>query len=148
MKMSRRTLIALSAATLPALGVTSAAQAAPPGPPHSGGEQALARARVAADVLLDDYDENKAWFPSSWWNSAVALQTIGDYMLRSGDRRYLDQLDHTFERNKGPFPAGELSGDELYGNFTSRAIDDSGWWALTWITTYDLTGTRSTWTWP
>lgn len=140
MTMSRRTLIALSAATLPALGAASAAHAVPPGAPHSGGEQALARARVAADVLMGDYDENKAWFPSSWWNSAVALQTLADYMLRSGDRRYVGQLDHTFERNKGPFPAGELSGDELYGNFTSRAIDDSGWWALTWITTYDLTG--------
>ncbi|WP_193107289.1 glycoside hydrolase family 76 protein [Brachybacterium sp. FME24] len=139
MKMSRRTLVTLTAA-LPALGAATAAHAAPPTLPRVRGEAALARTRVAADVLMGDYDQNKAWFPSSWWNSAVALQTIGDYMLRSGDRRYLDQLDHTFERNKGPFPAGELSGDELYGNFTSRAIDDSGWWALTWITTYDLTG--------
>ncbi|MGP9681213.1 MULTISPECIES: glycoside hydrolase family 76 protein [unclassified Brachybacterium] len=140
MKMSRRTLAALTAAALPALGAASVANAAPPELPRVRGDEALARARVAADVLMGDYDQNKAWFPSSWWNSAVALQTIGDYMLRSGDRRYLDQLDHTFERNKGPFPAGELSGDELYGNFTSRAIDDSGWWALTWITAFDLTG--------
>ncbi|APX32035.1 glycoside hydrolase family 76 [Brachybacterium sp. P6-10-X1] len=140
MTMSRRTLVTLTAAALPALGAASAAHAAPPGPPRAHGPQALARARVAADVLMGDYDQDKAWFPSSWWNSAVALQTVGDYMLRSGDRRYVAQLDHTFERNKGPFPAGELSGDEIYGNFTSRAIDDSGWWALTWITTYDLTG--------
>ncbi|MGP4977090.1 glycoside hydrolase family 76 protein [Brachybacterium tyrofermentans] len=140
MKMSRRTLAALTAAALPALGAASVANAAPPELPRVRGDEALSRARVAADVLMQDYDQNKAWFPSSWWNSAVALQTIGDYMLRSGDRRYLDQLDYTFERNKGPFPAGELSGDELYGNFTSRAIDDSGWWALTWITAYDLTG--------
>lgn len=139
MTMTRRTLVALTAAALPALGAASAAHAAPPGEPRVRGAEALARARVAADVLMSDYDEDKAWFPSSWWNSAVALQTIGDYMLRSGDRRYLKQLDRTFERNKGPFPAGELSGDELYGNFTSRAIDDSGWWALTWITAYDLT---------
>lgn len=139
MTMTRRTLVALTAAALPALGAASDAHAAPPGEPRVRGAEALARARVAADVLMSDYDEDKAWFPSSWWNSAVALQTIGDYMLRSGDRRYLKQLDRTFERNKGPFPAGELSGDELYGNFTSRAIDDSGWWALTWITAYDLT---------
>lgn len=101
---------------------------------------AVARARVATEVLLDSYDEQKAWFPSSWWNSAVALQTIGDYMERTGDRSYLDELDHSFETNKGPFPAGERSTDEIYGNFTSRAIDDAGWWALNWVTAYDLTG--------
>lgn len=112
-------------------------------PPEQGGtspETALARARVAADVLMSSYDQKKAWFPSSWWNSAVSLQTIGDYLERTGDRRYLEQLDHTFETNKGPFPAGELSSDEIYGNFTSRAIDDAGWWALNWIQAYDLTG--------
>ncbi|NHC15443.1 hypothetical protein G9H71_16815 [Motilibacter sp. E257] len=99
----------------------------------------VARATAAADVLMSSYDTNKAWFPSSWWNSAVALQTVGDYMQRTGDRRYLAQLDNTFEKNKGVFPAGYLSGDPLLGNFTSRAIDDSEWWALTWIQAYDLT---------
>jgi predicted alpha-1,6-mannanase (GH76 family) len=106
------------------------------------GSIAVARARVAADVLMSSYDPVKAWFPSSWWNSAVSLQTIGDYMQRTGDRRYLPQLDKTFEQNKGPFPAGELSSDELWGNFTSRAIDDGEWWALNWIQAYDLTGDR------
>ena len=61
-------------------------------------------------------------------------------MVRTGDRSYLDELDHSFETNKGPFPAGERSTDEIYGNFTSRAIDDAGWWALNWVTAYDLTG--------
>ncbi len=101
---------------------------------------AVADARVSTDVLMGSYDPQKAWFPSSWWNSAVALQTVGDYMKRTGDRRYLDELDHSFETNKGPFPAGERSTDEIYGNFTSRAIDDSGWWGLNWVTAYDLTG--------
>ncbi|MGW0231434.1 glycoside hydrolase family 76 protein [Actinopolymorpha singaporensis] len=104
------------------------------------GPTAVARARVAADVLMSSYDPEKAWFPSSWWNSAVALQTIGDYMQRTGDRRYLPQLDNTFRKDQGKFPAGELSGDELWGNFTSRAIDDSEWWGLTWIQAYDVTG--------
>jgi predicted alpha-1,6-mannanase (GH76 family) len=49
-------------------------------------------------------------------------------------------MDNTFEKDKGTFPAGELSGDPLLGNFTSRAIDDSEWWGLTWVGAYDLTG--------
>ncbi|KAF1004083.1 MAG: hypothetical protein GAK28_04247 [Luteibacter sp.] len=132
----------LAAASLTALFAAAPASAAEPSyaaPPRIDGPTAVARARVAADVLMGSYDPDKAWFPSSWWNSAVALQTIGDYMQRTGDRRYLAQLDNTFEKDKGVFPAGVLSGDPLLGNFTSRAIDDSEWWALTWLQAYDLT---------
>ena len=135
-RLSRVLLTALTALAAVAATVTpvSASTGSPPG------ATAVARARVAADVLMCSYDPDKAWFPSSWWNSAVALQTIGDYMQRTGDRRYVGQLDNTFEKDKGVFPPGVLSGDPLLGNFTSRAIDDSEWWGLTWIEAYDLTG--------
>ncbi|MFC6156308.1 glycoside hydrolase family 76 protein [Kribbella jiaozuonensis] len=141
MVLHRRTfrLLVAGAVTL-AIGLGSPPAGATP--PRADGPTATARARVAADELMSSYEPNKAWFPSSWWNSAVALQTIGDYMQRTGDRRYLPQLDNTFEKDKGKFPAGYLSGDELLGNFTSRAIDDSEWWGLTWIQAYDLTKNR------
>jgi predicted alpha-1,6-mannanase (GH76 family) len=132
----------LAVASLTAMAVTFPSTAAEPAPSkgrQTDGSTAMARARVAADVLMSSYDPDKAWFPSSWWNSAVALQTVGDYMQRTGDRRYLGQLDNTFEKDKGVFPAGVLSGDPLLGNFTSRAIDDSEWWGLTWVQAYDLT---------
>jgi predicted alpha-1,6-mannanase (GH76 family) len=147
-RVLRRVLLGLVAL---AVGLVPAAWAHA-GPSHSSPKSsptsatspatAVARARVAADVLMDSYEPVKAWFPSSWWNSAVALQTIGDYMQRTGDRRYLAQLDNTFEKDKGAFPPGVLSGDPLLGNFTSRAIDDSEWWGLTWLQAYDLTGDR------
>lgn len=133
----------LAVASLTVLAVTFPSTAAEPTYPagqHVDGPTTVARARVAADVLMSSYDPNKAWFPSSWWNSAVALQTIGDYMQRTGDRRYLAQLDNTFVKDQGVFPAGVLSGDPLLGNFTSQAIDDTEWWGLTWVEAYDLTG--------
>jgi len=100
---------------------------------------AVSRAKTAVDVLMSSYDPVKAWWPSSWWNSAVSMQTVIEYMQRTGDRSYLSQVDSTFEKNKGVFPAGVLSGDPLLGDFTSRAIDDSEWWGLTWLQAYDLT---------
>ena len=132
----------LAGAVALALGTASAPPAGADPGRATEGPTAVARARVAADVLMSSYEPVKAWFPSSWWNSAVALQTIGDYMQRTGDRRYLSQLDNTFEKDKGAFPAGYLSGDPLLGNFTSRAIDDSEWWGLTWVQAYDLTKNR------
>ncbi|GAB3913803.1 hypothetical protein GCM10011575_19340 [Microlunatus endophyticus] len=128
-------LVALAVCLVPA----AAAHASPAKKTTPSASTAVARARVAADVLMSSYDPDKAWFPSSWWNSAVALETIGDYMQRTGDKRYLPQLENTFEKDQGTFPAGVLSGDPLLGNFTSRAIDDSEWWGLTWLQAYDLT---------
>jgi predicted alpha-1,6-mannanase (GH76 family) len=134
------TLLAVASLTAMAATFPSTAAEQTQSPPRpTDGPTAMARARVAADVLMNSYEPGKAWFPSSWWNSAVALQTVGDYMQRTGDRRYLGQLNNTFEKDKGVFPAGVLSGDPLLGNFTSRAIDDSEWWGLTWLQAYDLT---------
>ena len=97
------------------------------------------RAGAAADALMYAYRPDTAWWPSSWWNSAVAVTTLMDWMRRSGRGDYRWIVDRTFEVNRGVFAPGERSGDAIEGNFTSRAIDDSAWWAIAWIQAYDLT---------
>ncbi|MEW2516716.1 glycoside hydrolase family 76 protein [Actinacidiphila alni] len=100
-------------------------------------------AAAAADALMYSYDPNTAYWPSSWWNSAVALSTVIDYMRQTGDTRYLWVVDRTFQVNKAAFPAGARSSDPIDGDFISRATDDAEWWALAWVDAYDLTGNRT-----
>jgi len=98
------------------------------------------RAGAAADALMYSYRPDTAWWPSSWWNSAVATTALMDWMKRTGRSDYRWVVDQTFEVNRGVFPAGVKSSDPIEGNFISRAIDDAEWWAIAWIQAYDLTG--------
>lgn len=106
---------------------------------RASGVQSLA----AADALLWSYDPYNAWWPSSWWNSAVALTSVIDYTRATGDTRYEWIVDHTFQVNKVAFPAGARGSDAIDGDFISRSTDDSEWWALAWIDAYDLTGNQA-----
>jgi predicted alpha-1,6-mannanase (GH76 family) len=98
---------------------------------------------AAADALMYSYDPYNAWWPSSWWNSAVALISIIDYTRQSGDTQYKWIIDRTFQVNKVAFPAGTRSTDPIQGDFISTATDDTEWWALAWIDAYDLTGNQT-----
>lgn len=102
-----------------------------------------APAAAAADALMWSYDPANAWWPSSWWNSAVALTSIIDYIKESGDTRYSWIIDRTFQVDRVAFPAGARSTDPISGDFISSATDDSEWWALAWIDAYDLTGDQA-----
>ena len=97
-------------------------------------------AAAAADALMWSYDPYNAWWPSSWWNSAVALTSVIDYIRQTGDTGYSWIVDHTFQVNRVAFAAGARSSDPIDGDFVSRSTDDSEWWALAWIDAYDLTG--------
>jgi hypothetical protein len=97
------------------------------------------RLKAAADALMYSYDPSTAWWPSSWWNSAVALNTVIDYTARTGDSSYLWIVRRTFDVNRVAFPPGARSSDAIDGHFISRSIDDSAWWALAWVAAYDLT---------
>jgi hypothetical protein len=98
------------------------------------------RASAAADALLWAYQPDTAWWPSSWWNSAVAVTTVMDWMKRTGRTDYRWVVDRTFTVNRVAFPAGVKSSDAIEGHFISRAIDDAAWWGIAWVQAYDLTG--------
>jgi hypothetical protein len=101
---------------------------------------AFDRAAAAADALLWGYRPDTAWWPSSWWNSAVAVTTVMDWMKRTGRTDYRWIVDRTFAVNRVAFPAGVKSSDPIEGHFISRAIDDAAWWGIAWVQAYDLTG--------
>lgn len=98
------------------------------------------RTRAAADALMSSYDPYNGWWPSSWWNSAATLTALIDSSRATGRHDYDWVIARTFDRNKGAFAAGARSSDAIEGDFISRSIDDSGWWAIAWIDAYDYTG--------
>jgi len=84
----------------------------------------------AVDTLVSQYDVRTGIWPTTgWWNSANALTAVLDYMLSTGDRRYLWVVENTYAQKI----------DAAQGNFINDFVDDTGWWALAWIKAYDLT---------
>ncbi len=85
----------------------------------------------AVDALVRLYDQRTGIWPTTgWWNSANALTALTNYMITSQDRRYLWVVENTYTK--------KISAAQ--GNFINDFNDDTGWWALAWISAYDLTG--------
>lgn len=109
-----------------AAGATALAKTSPPPAPPGPGLVAHSAAAVAA--LQTYYNASTGLFDTTgWWNSANALDSIIEYSMRTGSKKYLADVSNTFKRNEA-------------GGFLDGYYDDEGWWALTWINAYDLTG--------
>ncbi|HEY9907387.1 MAG TPA: glycoside hydrolase family 76 protein [Thermosynechococcaceae cyanobacterium] len=68
------------------------------------------------------------WDTTGWWHAANAMSATIDYSAYTNTLTYRTNIFHTFERYKNT-------------NFYNKWFyDDDGWWALTWIKAYDLTG--------
>lgn len=68
------------------------------------------------------------WNTTEWWNAANALETTIDYSIITNTQTYTSNIFHTYHKHK-------------HKNFLNPWFhDDDGWWALTWIKAYDLTG--------
>lgn len=99
-------------------------------PPKAPTEPYRQYASAAVDALQDWYrPERGLWRTTGWWNAANVLEALIDYIALTGDRTHFPVIAHTFERHKA-------------GGFLNEFYDDEGWWGLTWIKAYDLTGDR------
>jgi predicted alpha-1,6-mannanase (GH76 family) len=89
------------------------------------------RAMAALDLM---YLDGVGLFGFGWWNSANAIETTIDYSAATGSDDYEYIIGNSFDvtstgQSVNPTP-----------NFINQLYDDEGWWALTWIRAYDLTG--------
>ncbi len=91
------------------------------------GDDFNANAVAAASVLQQWYNGHGLWDTTGWWNSANCLQTIEGVIAAQNGGQYLKVLDETFRKNSRD-------------HFVNEYYDDEGWWALAWITAFDLTG--------
>ncbi|KAK3322542.1 glycoside hydrolase [Apodospora peruviana] len=105
---------------------------------------AVPDARHAAKAAIDAmntafYSQAAGRWADTWWVSAIALQSMLDYMHKTNSCDYMDRARHTIELQKAPVPGREEGG----GNFRADSTDDTGWWALAMISMFDLTKDHS-----
>ena len=54
----------------------------------------------AATALMKYYDQNQGFFKNGkvllWWNGANCITSIADYMLLTGNKAYISQMNNSF----------------------------------------------------
>lgn len=86
-------------------------------------------AAAMASLQLFYNSSTGLWDTANWWNAANALETTIQYSHLTDTLTYRGNVFNTFYQKP------------RYANFLNPWFrDDDGWWALTWIKAYDLTG--------
>ena len=103
------------------------------------------RTRAGLDGLQRRYlDRTGLYTSTGWWNSANAITVLIDYMKVSGSKQYLPVIANTFLQAQVVIPKSEQIGElkDMTGapGFLNTYYDDEGWWALAWISAYDVSG--------
>lgn len=103
---------------------------------------------VTTDMISSAIDAmNTAWYnetdgrwnsTTAWWLTGNALQSVCDYMYKTGDTQYLSEAEGTIEEQSGPLAWWPEGG----GDFRADSTDDTGWWALALVRLFDITGDK------
>lgn len=93
-----------------------------PGSCYSGAAAGMAALQLFYNVSTG------LWDTTDWWQGANALGATIDYTAITNTLTYRNNIFNTYEKPKYP------------GFLNPWFYDDDGWWALTWIKAYDLTG--------
>ena len=72
---------------------------------------------------------------ASWWLTGNALTAVLEYTDKTHSQRYMPQVLHTIEQQKKPLPWWPSGG----GVFRADSTDDTGWYALAMLKTFDIT---------
>ena len=103
--------------------------------PNPSNNVYLSMAQKAATSMNDHYlDRESGIYENQWWNSANDLTALANLAILDPSYEAIVQpvIQTAFE--KAPESQGILT-------FQNDWYDDEGWWALLWISMYDLTKT-------
>ena len=79
--------------------------------------------------LMRSYNRSTGLIGNSWWQAAVALSTVETFQQATGDTGYSRAISTAFA-------------DHESGHFEDAYNDDTGWWGLTWLQAYSMTGAK------
>jgi hypothetical protein len=122
----RIAIVAVVAAIVPLLGITTASATATAASPLQTGmtELAATYGTGGPDLFGDS---------AFGWQSAVAQSTVEAYEQATGDRMYVSDIASTYSEYVSSDPRG-------FPDFEDNYIDDSGWWGIAWLQAYLITG--------
>jgi predicted alpha-1,6-mannanase (GH76 family) len=86
-----------------------------------------ANTAAGTQMLQQWYTPGGLYLTTGWWNAANCIEALIEDINANNDLQYLGALTNTFNSNSG-------------GNFLNAYYDDEGWWAVSWIHAYDVTG--------
>jgi len=73
------------------------------------------------------YTPGGLYFSCGWWNAANCIEAVVEDVSANSETQYLPVFTNTLYQNNS-------------ANFADGYYDDEGWWALSWIHAYDITG--------